>query len=289
MALGQGEHVEVGPPLGQPLAVAGAGVGDDEHPGAREVGPPAQVEVVAVEVDRRARSRRARGTGRRARACRPTARRRRRARRRAAPGRARRARRLESITPNAVDAEARRAAARPGRSQSTSFGPTMPALERYISSTSSRMATGRAPRRRAGSRRSRVALDQLQHLVGRGAEPGVVADGPHERVGQTLADCRARHPGLAAVTRNEQAQVRVVLPAERSRAPRRTTAPGRAPPSRPRPGARHRAGPSGGGVLDHHGWTRVAAHLPPIRARPPWSRGRRGQPTGPPRIRQCLQ
>ena len=74
------------------LAVADAGLRGDDDAGAAEVGPPAQVDVVAVEARSAGRSRRARGTGRRARAGRPTAGRTRRGRRRAAPGRTRPAR-----------------------------------------------------------------------------------------------------------------------------------------------------------------------------------------------------
>ena len=44
---------EVGAPLGELLAMAGPGCGHHHHPGAAEVGAPAQIDVVAVELDRR--------------------------------------------------------------------------------------------------------------------------------------------------------------------------------------------------------------------------------------------
>ena len=114
------------------------------------------------------------------------------------------------------------------------------------------------------------AFDQLQGLVGGRAEARVVAERPHERVRQALADV-GHHPWLGPGDEEEQAEVRVVLTGDRVEHL-----------VEPRSGLVHDhhrddrrcaagAALSGGGVLDHHGWTRVAAHLPPIRARPPWS------------------
>jgi hypothetical protein len=45
--------VDVGAPFDEPLAVPGASVGGHDHPGTGEVGAPAQLDVVAVERDRR--------------------------------------------------------------------------------------------------------------------------------------------------------------------------------------------------------------------------------------------
>ena len=111
------------------------------HPSAAEVGAPAQIDVLAVEGDlvvEAAEAAEQVGTdqqaGRRAG-------RTRRGRRRAAPGRSRRARRSDRSRRSGRRRD-RRAAARCGSSHSTSFGPTMPAFERYSSSTSSRMASG---------------------------------------------------------------------------------------------------------------------------------------------------
>ena len=51
MALGQRQHIEVRSPFRKALPMADLGVGHHEHPGTRQVGAPAEVQVVTEVVD----------------------------------------------------------------------------------------------------------------------------------------------------------------------------------------------------------------------------------------------
>ena len=116
-------------------------VGRDDHARAREPGPPAEVDVVGARGTSPDRSRRARGTGRRARASPRATRRRRRGRRRAVPGRPRRARSPRTGRRSGRSTCRPRGGPRDCRGRRAS-GPTMPAFDRYASSTSRRAASG---------------------------------------------------------------------------------------------------------------------------------------------------
>ena len=150
----------------------------------------------------RGRSRRARGTGRCARASRSATRRTRRGLRRAVPGRPRRAR---------CPRTARRSGRRPcrpragsrGASSSTTLGPTMPAFDRYASSTRSRTASGSGAASSWQNRRKVAPFDGLEGVVGGRREPGaarrVARTPPHERVRHRGRDPRRRVLGRAVV------------------------------------------------------------------------------------------
>ena len=241
VALGQGEHVEVGPPLGQPLAVAGAGVGDDEHPGAREVGPPAQVEVVAVEVDVvREAAERAEEVDAHEQAGR---------------------RHAEDVAHGVVLLLVQLAGLGRLERHADAVGAQAHVLQhrRPVPVDQLRpddagvgavrlghqLADGRRVERHVVVQEAEEAgaLDQLQGLVGRRPEPRVVAEGPHERVRQPLADV-GHHPRLSPRDQEEQAEVRVVLAGDR---------------------VEHLVEPRPGLVHHHHGHDRGA---PPVLGRP---------------------
>ena len=215
MALGQREHVEVRAPLRQALPVADPGVGHHEHPGARQVGPPAQVQVVAEEVDvvgeaaegaeqvdadEQAGASGTQNTSRTASCCSWSS----------SPISA-----VSSVTPT-------RSALRPtcwstfGRSQSTSLGPTIAGVRPV--GLGDQLADRRRVERDVVVEEAEEAgaLDQLHGLVGRGTEARVVAERPHERAGEALADL-GHDPGLGAGDQEEQPEVGVVLAGDESR------------------------------------------------------------------------
>ena len=164
--------VEVGAALGELLAVADTGVGRDDDAGAGEVGPPAQVDVVAVERDRRVEAaERAEQVGAHQQAGR-------RQHEHVADGVVLLLVELARFDDRVDLAEA--VEAEPDVLQharvvpvDTSLGPTMPAFERYSSSTRMRTAS------RVGGdvvvaeqEEAVVALDEAQHLVGARPEAG---------------------------------------------------------------------------------------------------------------------
>ena len=202
MTLGQGEHVEVGTALGQPLAVAGPGVGHDQHPGAGQVGPPAQVEVVAVEVDvRREAAERAEQVD--------------------ADQQARR-RDAEDVAHGVVlllvqlaGLDRRRGSRRRGRrssptcwstlgrSQSTSFGPTMPAFERYVSATSSLMVDGSSATSSCRKQKKPAPSTSFRAWLAAGPKPGLSPSARMSDPGRRWP-MWAITPGCAPVTRNSR-------------------------------------------------------------------------------------
>ena len=132
----------------------------------------------------RGRSHRARRRGRPGRASPRPTRRRRRGRRRAAPGRARRARCPSTGRRSGRPPSRPRAAPRGGRSRRAS-GPTMPAFDRYASSTRSRPRRVRARRRRGRRAGTSPPPPTRQRVVrgGREADVGLqpADEGPRHR------------------------------------------------------------------------------------------------------------
>ena len=86
----------------------------------------------------------------------------------------------------------------PGSSQETSFGPTKPALERYSSSTSRRMASGsRATSSWQKQKNPPSPSTRREHLVGGRAEAGVGAEVADEGVGKARRDLASMRHRLA--------------------------------------------------------------------------------------------
>ncbi len=212
VAFRQRERVEVRAALRQVLAVPHAGVGDHQHACARQVRPPAQVEVIAVEVD--------------------------------VLGEA--AQLAEQVDPHE---EARRGHAEHiahrvvlllvqlpdlGRLQgdADAVGAEADVLEHARAVPVDQLGPDDASVRPVGlghqlADRGRVegdvvvqeaeepgALDEPHRLVGGRAESGVVLQRPHERIGEPLADL-GHHGRLRAGDQEEQPQVRVVLAGQR--------------------------------------------------------------------------
>ena len=127
------------------------------------------------------------------------------------------------------------------RSQSTSFGPTMPAFERYglfdqldwIVDGSSATSSCRKQKKPAPSDRA----------SGTGWPPArarVVAEGPHERSPARRWPMTGHHPGLSPRDEEEQAEVRVVLAGDRVSSTSSNHGPGSCTTITARPGKRRR-------------------------------------------------
>ena len=145
-------------------------------------------------------------------------------RRRAAPGRTRPARSIAVAARRSGRRRGRRPAGRRRRPRSTSLGPTMPALERYSSSTSTRIASG--PRATSSWQMQKKPLSpstDVEHRVGRRAEAGAGArppstirtnaSGSRDRMRSRPASSPAS--AVAGREQEQRVEVRVVLAGER--------------------------------------------------------------------------
>ena len=129
----------------------------------------------------------------------------------------------------AVEAEADVLQDGAGRPTSTSLGPTMPAFERYSSSTSSRIASGsRATSSWQKQKNPLSPSTRRSTSLAAAPKPGLAPSVADERVGQASADRGREVVGSSAsAVAGEQEQgveVGVVLAGERRRASRRTRA-----------------------------------------------------------------
>ncbi len=252
VTLGQGQHVEVGAALGQPLPVPRPRVRHHQHPGAGQVRPPAQVQVVAVEVDVRREA--AQGTEQVD-----------------ADQQARR-RDAEHVTHRVVLLLVELADLDRVEGHADAVGAETDVLEHArpvpidqlrpddagvrTVGLGHQLADGRRVQRHVVVQEAEEAgaLDEPHGLVGRRPEARVVAERPHERPGQALADV-GHHARLRAGHQEQQPQVGVVLPVERvqhlvepgSRARGRPSPPPRRRPASRRSARRRVARPPPGG------------------------------------------